>query len=77
MDLVQSPHLEGSSLAPSGPSKRPRSPPTGESVSPTQGPSQKRRYDQDGDRDEDEPHERGPDPSPSENGSPSIVAVSM
>ena len=52
MDLVQSPHMEGSSLAPgrsgspdppSGPSKRPRSPPTGESVSPTQGPSQKRR----------------------------------
>ena len=51
-DLVQSPHMEGSSLAPggsgspdppSGPSKRPRSPPTGESVSPTQGPSQKRR----------------------------------
>ena len=45
MDLVQSPYMEGSSLAPgspdpaSGPSKRPRSPPTGESVSPTQGPS--------------------------------------
>ena len=73
MDLVQSPHMEGSSLAPggsgspdatSGPSKWPRSPPTGESVSPTQGPSQKRRCDQDG-RDEEEPHERGPDPSPS------------
>ena len=84
MDLVQSPHIEGSSLAPggsgspdppSGPSKRPRSPPTGESVSPTQGPSQKRRCDQDG-RDEDEPNERGPDPSPSGNGSPSVVVVS-
>ena len=84
MDLVQSPHMEGSSLAPggsgspdppSGPSKRPRSPPTGESVSPTQGPSQKRRCDQDG-RDEDEPNERGPDPSPSGNGSPSVVVVS-
>ena len=84
MDLVQSPHKEGSSLAPggsgspdppSGPSKRPRSPPTGESVSPTQGPSQKRRCDQDG-RDEDEPNERGPDPSPSGNGSPSVVVVS-
>ena len=78
MDPVQSPHLEGSSLAPggsgspdppSGPSKMPRSPPpTGESVSPTQGPSQKRRCDQDGGRDEDEPHERGPDPSPTGNG---------
>ena len=31
-------------------------------MSPTQGPSQKRRCDQDGGRDEeDEPHERGPD----------------
>ena len=84
MDLVQNPHMEGSSLAPggsgspdppSGPSKRPRSPPTGESVSPTQGPSQKRRCDQDG-RDKEEPHERGPDPSPSGNGSPSVVVVS-
>ena len=84
MDLVQSPHMEGCSLAPggsalpdppSGPSKRPRSPPTGEYVSPTQGPSQKRRCDQDG-RDEEEPHERGPDPSLSGNGSPSVVVVS-
>ena len=58
--LVLSPHLEGSSLAPggsgspyppNGPSKRPRSPPTEESVSPTQGPSQKRRCDQDSGRD--------------------------
>ena len=84
MDLVQSPHMEGSSLdpggsgspdPPSGPSKKPRSPPTGEPVSPTQGPSQKRRCDQDG-RDGEEPHERGPNPSPSGNGSPSIVVVS-
>ena len=64
MDLVPSPHMEGGSLAPggsgshdppSGPSKRPHSPPTGESVSPTQGPSLKRRCDQDG-RDEEEPY---------------------
>ena len=85
IDLVKSPHMEGSSLAPggsgspdppSGPSKRPRSPPTGKSVSPTQIPSQKRRCDQDGGRDEEEPHECGPDPSPSGNGSPSVVAIS-
>ena len=76
--------MEGSSLAPggsgspdppSGHSKRPRSPPTGESASPTQCPSQKRRCDQDGGRD-GEPHERGPDPSPSGNGSPYVVAIS-
>ena len=85
VDLVQSPHLEGNSLAPggsgspdppSGPSKMPRSPPTGDSVSPTQGPTQKRRRDQDGGREEDEPHERGPDPSPLGYGSPSVVASS-
>ena len=82
MDLVQSPHLEGNSLAPGGsgspdpPSGRVRHSPTGESVSPTQGPSQKRRCDQDGGRDDDEPHERGPDPSPSGNGSPSVVYIS-
>ena len=86
MDLVQSPHLERSSLAPgrsgspdpsSGPSKRPCSPPTGESVSQTRGPSQKRRCNQDDGRDEDEPHERVPDPSPSGNESLSVVAISL
>ena len=85
MNLVQSPHLKGNSLAPggsgspgppSGLSKRPSSHPTGDSVSPTQGPCSKRRCDQDGGREEDEPHERGPDPSPSGNGSPSVVASS-
>ena len=45
-------------------------------MSPTQGPSQKRRCDQDGGRDEEETHKRGPGPSPSGNGSPSVVAVS-
>ena len=52
---------------PSGPLKRFRSPPTGESVNPTHGPNQRRKCDQDGGRG-DEPHERGPDPPPSRNG---------
>lgn len=65
---------ETPTLVASGPPKRPRGSPTGEAVSPNQGPS-KRRCDGDEDE-EDEPVERGADPPPSGNGSPSVVASS-
>lgn len=60
---------EGSSRGPRG------FPPSGETGSPTRGPSRK-RWDGDGDKERDESEERGTDPPPSGNGSPSVVAGS-